>query len=660
MPLRDRLISWLRHPLLRHLHRCTRSLLFIPICVIIMIVLLGSLRLSGSSVGLVAENYPAQSAGIPRPNRSDEWRGRTPLVVRQAVNDFASETDVGMGVHDTGVLSDLPVKTLGSVIKPHTWIYFVVGVERAFAMEWWLTVFGPFLGVYALMAVLTKSSLISTLTGLLVAAAPTLTWWTVPSAGLSVFYGALTVAAFLAALRAPGRARFVYAGLSGWMLGCFVAMLYLPYLIPLALLFGAIALSQLRGHLGKRRPGKANHWIRLATIVGSGGAVFAIGMALYLRDHHTALATINDSVYPGHRKTTGAEAVPALMFDAPFDVFTTTKMSAAVYNTNESEAASGLMLWLPIAVAGGAFTGLRTRVGSSRALTAVMIISLLLVAWALLPIPDAIGAVTGLTRVQGSRLVLPLTVAAAIASGLYVHRTRTDGAFRPARARAVIATVTFAIVTGAFMARYVVDDVQPPRTEMILLVAVLSAATYALLRGRAALGLGGACALLLFSAVRVNPLQLGLGPLTASPMARQVAALEAQDPAAVWAVTGHDTNAVSIVTASGARSITGVSWYGDEATWRKIDPDGAQRDVWNRFAYVDMVIDETKQEATTVLQFADAISILTPTCNGALQALDVTYVVTSEAISSACLELVDAPDEGGERFIYTTALAPPD
>ena len=655
MPLRDRL----HHLVPGWIRRCCRSLLFIPICVVVLIVLLGSLRLSGSSIGLVAENYPAQSAGIPRPNRSDEWRGRTPLVVRQAADDFASETDVGMGVHDTGVLSDLPVKTVGSVLKPHTWIYFVVGVERAFAMEWWLTVFGPFLGVYALMAVLTKSPLVSAFTGLLVASAPTLTWWTVPSAGLTVFYGALSVAAFLAALRSPGRRRFVYAAVSGWLTACFVAMLYLPYLVPLALLFGAVALSQLRGHLGRRRPGKAEDWIRLASIVAGGGAVFAVAMALYLRDHHSALATINDSVYPGHRKTISGQASPALMFDAPFDVFTTSKMSAAVYNTNESEAASGLMLWLPIAIAGGAFTGLRTRVGSSRALTAVMAVALLLVGWALLPLPDAIGTITGLTRVQGWRLVLPLTVAGAIAAGLYVHRMRTDGSFRPSRQRATIATISFAVVTGTYAVQYVVDDARPPRPEIIVLIVAAAAATYAILRGRVMLGLGGACALLMFSAVRVNPLQLGLGPLTDSPLARQVDALAASDPDAVWSVTGHDTNAVSIVIASGVRSVTGVSWYGNADAWTRIDPAHAQQDTWDRFAYIDMIIDET-QPTKIVLQFNDAISIVTPTCAGALQALDVTYVVTPVATSSPCLRLVDSPDTPGERYIYTPVAAPPE
>lgn len=656
MPLRDRL----HHPLPGWLRRCSQSLLLIPICTVVLIMVLGFVRISGSSVGVLAENYPAQSALLARPNRSDEFRGRTPLVLRQAANDFAAVTNVGMGDHDTGVLSDLPVKTAGTIVKPHNWIYFVLDVERAFAVEWWLTVFGPFLGVYALMAVLTRSALVSSLSGLLVTAAPTLTWWTVPSAGITVLYGALAVAAFLSALQRPGRSRFVYGGLAGWLVGCFGAMLYLPYLVPLGLLFGAVAASQLRGHLGPRRLGKEHDRIRLLTILASGTAVLGVCMTLYLRDHHSALAVINDSVYPGHRVVQSSGGSPVLMFDAPFDVFTTTKAGSAVYGTNPSEAASGLMLWLPIALSGGAFSGILSRLAVSRAISAVMAAASLLAAWAVLPVPDVIGKVTGLTRVQGSRLVLPLTVAGAMVAGLTVHRIRTNAVFRPSRGQAALATVTFAFVTGILVAKFTVDDVAPSRTDVMLLIVVLVIVTYAMLRGRAVLGLGGACALLLFSAVRVNPIQLGLGPLTESPFARQVAAIRTPDPDGLWAVSGGDLMAVSTVTASGAPSVTGVSWYGDARTWSKVDPNDEQRDIWDRFAYIDFFIDESLATTRLALPVADSISIVTPSCNGAIQDLGVRYVVTEAPISSACLQLVDPADTPGERFIYTTALTTPD
>ena len=643
MPLRDLLRRW------------SRSLLLIPAVVVLAIVVLGALRLSGSSIGMVSKNDPSpQSALQLRPSRSDEWRGRTPLVVRQANNDFAATSDIGMGQHDTGVLSDLPVQTPGAVLKPHSWIYFLIGVERAFAMEWWLVVFGPFLGVYALMAVLTRSRLVSALAGVLVSAAPTLTWWTVPSAGLTVLYGALAVAAFLAAIQAVGRRRYVFAGLAGWLVGCFVAMLYLPYLIPLALLFGAVALSQLRGQLGGHLRGWRTHWRRLAGILAAGSGVFGVCMALYLRDHREALSAISNSVYPGHRVTHSAGGSPVYMFGAPFDVYTTARPVSDVMGTNQSEVASGLMLWLPVGIAGGALTGFRSRIGASRALAAVMAVALALVAWAILPVPDKFGLALGLTSVQGSRLVLPLTVAGALAAGLYVHRLRTDGAFRPSVHRAVIAAVAFAFITGTVATQFTVDGVAPSRRELMLILAVLGGVTLAMLRGRALLGLGGACVLLLFSAVRVNPLQAGLGPLTKAPLERQMEAIRASDPNGRWAVSGGDTAGVSIVMASGAPSITGVSWYADQTAWTTLDPTRASQGVWDRFAYLDLFIDDSLTATRLDLPVADSISIVTPSCNGALQALHVQYVVTVDPVSSACLQAVATPTKPGERWIYTT------
>ena len=648
MPTRDALLRW------------SRSLLVIPACTVVVIIILGLCKVNGSSIGMVATDVdPSPQAALQlRPIRGDEWRGRTPLVIRQAANDFAATTDIGMGNHDTGVLSDLPVKTAGEVIKPHAWIYFVVDVERAFAMEWWLTVLGPFLGVYALMAVITRSRAISALSGLLVSAAPTLTWWTVPSAGLTVLYGAVATAAFLVALRASSWRRYVAAAAAGWLVACFVAMLYLPYLIPLALLFGAVAISQLRGQLGGHLVGIRANWRRLAGILAAGSGVFAIGMALYLRDHRTALSAITNSVYPGHRVTHSAGGSATFMFDAPFDVFTTNRQVSDVMGTNQSEVASGLMLWLPVAIVGGAFTGFRSRLAGSRALAAVMTVALVLVGWAILPLPDKFGLPLGLTNVQGSRLVLSLTVAGAMAAGLYVHRVHIDGSFRPARSRVVIATVVFGFITGVVGVQLRVDTVEPSRRAVMVLIAALIVITFLVLDGRVVLGLGGACVLLAFSAVRVNPLQIGLTPATEAPLTHQIEAIRATDPTGRWAASGGDTAGVSLLTASGAASVTGVSWYADPATWEKLDPTDAAKGAWDRFAYIDLFVDDSITDARIDLPVADSISIVTPSCNGALQALDVAYVVSVQPISSACLQAVATPTTAGERWIYSTTPVP--
>ena len=638
-----------------------RSIWAVPVIVIGIILVLGLLRINGSSIGMVSAGVDdsPQAALQLRPSRSDEWRGRTPLVVRQAANDFADTTDAGMGQHDTGVLSDLPVKTAGAIVKPHAWLYFLLDVQRAFSIEWWLTVLGPFLGIYALMAILTRSPLISALTGMLVSAAPVLTWWTVPSSGLTVLYGALAATAFIAALRATGRSRCALAALAGWLTACLVAMLYLPYLIPLAILFGAVVAVQLRGQLDGHLAGIRRHWKRLAGISISAAGAFGIGMAIYLRDHHQALTAITNTVYPGRRVTHSAGADSILLFDAPFDVFTTQHRGAEVMGTNQSEVASGLMFWLPIAVGGRAFSGFRSRLPGARALAAVMTVSAALVAWALLPIPDKFGLATGLSKVQGQRLMMPLTVAGALAAGLYVHRVRTDGTFRPSRSRALMAAGVFAFVTGWVATQLSVDLAKPRDSAVLALLVVVTVITFFVMEGRVLLGLGGACLLLLFSAVRVNPLQIGLDPVTDASFAQQIQQLRRQQPNALWAVANGDSAGVAILTASGVASVTGLSWYPDVRRWMLIDPSGAERFTWDRFAYLDLSVDETASSTRIDLPFPDAISIVTPSCNGALQALGVQYLTTVDPISSACLQAVDTPDRPGERWIYSTTLVTP-
>ncbi|MCU1386894.1 MAG: hypothetical protein JWL72_232, partial [Ilumatobacteraceae bacterium] len=585
----------------------------------------------------------------PRPARIDEYNSRTALVIRQSKTDFAASSDLGVGPHDTGVLTDLPVKNLSAVMKPVTWAYFVLDVERAFAIEWWLTMLGPFLGVYALMMVLTRSRLIAALTGLLVAASPALLWWSIPSSGFSVMYGAFTCALIIAAARATGRRRFLWTALGGWTAAGFATMLYLPWLIPLTLLFGAIAISQM--------PNVLVQWKRLLTAAVAFGGVFGLLMAIYLRDHHAALSSIANSVYPGNRVTPAGEALPELVFDAPYDVFTTSRQYSLIAGTNQSEAASGLMLWLPIAIVGGAFAGFRTRSKAARALTASMIVSVVLAAWALLPIPAKVGSLLGLTNVQGSRVALPLAVAGLISGGLFVQRIRDDPAFRPSVGRAVLGAAAFAALTGWVIRKYTIDSVEPSRRSMLLLLVVFSVAVFVVMRGKALVGLGSMCVLTLFGSVRINPIQIGLGPILDNPLTLQIGSVRAGHESERWAAVGEAGHAPSILMASGAPTVTGTDWYANTTAWHRIDPTDSSSSIWNRFAQIWIVVDDAVPSPTLELRYNDLIVIHTASCAGALQDFDVTYVTSESELSSPCLRPL-APKSGpGERWIYQVVPA---
>lgn len=632
--------------------RASRSLLTIPLGVLLLILLLGMLRITGSSISLLDEtgSYPAV-AGTAREIRSDEYGTRTPMVYRQARLGFPAQTDMGVGEHDTGVLSDLPVKAISTVIKPHAWPYFVFGVERAFALEWWLVVFGPLLGVYAVVAIITRQRLISLLAGVLAAVAPSAVWDAIPSMGLSVLYGGLTATALIVACRRTGWRRLAWAVGAGWLAAAFVSMLYLPWIIPLAIVFGALVLSQFPGRVRGR-----NAWLVFAVTFGG---VFGALMLVFFSQHHDALKSIADSVYPGDRVTSGGEANLSLVFGSPFDVFSTSRELATINGTNQSEAASGLMLWLPIAIIGGAFAGLRTRLASARALTAVLAAAVVLAAWALLPVPSKLGALFGLTRVQGWRLPLPLTVASAIAAGLYLHRVRTDGGFRPNPGSNLRATVAFGFVVGWAGTARTIDGVSPSRTSVMLLLAGVLMITYVIISGRAVVGLSCACALALFGSVRVNPLQIGFDPITKSPLLAEIDNVRGIDPNARWAVLALDPHATSIMVASGAPTVTGISWYPNLADWYAIDPTDSHVVDWNRFELVAIVPDESLTSVEYELRQADFLVIHTPTCGGALQELGVKYVTTpGEYPVSKCLRQVTAEEGAGQRWIYEVVPPP--
>ena len=609
-------------------------------------MLLAALRLNGSSIGLIAAETDAspQVAFELRPLRSDEWHVRTPMIVRQAGSDFAKSADVGVGGHDVGVLLDFPVRSYAAVVKPNSWPYFVVGVERAFAAEWWLTVLGPFLGVYAVLAVITRSRLVPALSGLLATAAPVMAWWTVPWLGLSVLYGGLMAALVIRAGQVQGRSRSILFGIGGWAGACLVAQLYLPWVIPLGLLFAAVAVSQLTRSF--------TTWRQLAAAASCWLGVFSLLLAVFYKAHHVALDALVDSVYPGRRSTTSAGGLPELMFDAPFDSLSFHGSSTIVGGTNQSEASSGLMLWFPIAIVGGGFAGFRSYSRPGKALTAVLIAALVFAAWALLPVPSVLGGLLGLTKVQGSRMVVPLTVASALAAGLYADLVRRDGWFRPPGNRVAIATAAFVAVTGWAATRLPIDGARPGPGRVLLLIALFGAATWMILTSRVVLGLATACALLLFSTARVNPLQVGLGPLTSSPLIAQVERIQSTDRSARWASSNDDPIASAVLTAAGLPLANGVDLYAIPDAWHRIDPTDAAEQAWNRFANVDISIDNSLAEPTIAAVQPDLILITTPSCAGVLQALEVSFVTQMHEVSLPCLRERSRPATAGERWIY--------
>ena len=628
-----------------------------PLLVALVVVVLGSLELSGSSASLYAERAPGGDVvvGRARRDRTDEWWVRTPLLVRQKALGFPSENNIGVGEHDMGVLSDIPTSAWQVLARPHTFPYYVFGIERAFAFEWWIMFFAlPALGLYALALQLRLRPLTSALVALLVVLCPFVQWWTGTWTGTSIGYACLAGAALITAVRARSRSwRVAWAALAGWSGACLAIVLYPPTVFSMALVVGAATVAAIAPSFpppDRRR----QWWLGLVAVLGVGCAVGGALLVAFFVVHRGGIEAVNDSVYPGQRRNSAGTGDLRILFGAPFDLIESARSGPPlnINGTNQSEAAAGL--FTVFAVTGAVLLD-RTRAAwrpwrDRAVLIGLLGVSAVLLAWYLAPIPDVVGRLTMFDRVRPDRLLMPFAVVSALVLGLFLDTHRRSG--KKLRLLPLAAgTAAFAVPTiwAGFALR--IDGEPAPRWQVLLLAAAFTAGVGLALSG-ARLGLWLLVAVVTLSAATINPLQHGLDPLLHHPATALGRELRARPgTGAVLNFWGGDITARGGLTASGVDLVSGVNIYPNKAAWRVLDPTDAEREAWDR--YNNAIWNPAPPAAEPQIAGAgDTIAVSVDPCDPRLARLGVGTVVSIEQLSSPCLIETDRVRSVGHPTLY--------
>jgi len=647
-----------------HQSATSARVLWLPVVLCVLLVLvLGMLRVSGSSVSLYGGGRPA--AGQARPIRGDEYLQRTTLVVRQVELDFPDTIDLGLGEHETGILTDLPVGTWLAVLRPQALVYHVLDIERAFAIEWWTVLAAPFLGIYWALAAITRRALLPALAGAAVALSPAALWWAIPTMGMSIGFAGACCGALVSSARVRRRgASLALALVAGWMLACLAVVLYLPWIIGTGLLFvptGLVAWWAVRAE--RPHDERAPAWHTLVPM----GVLAAALVAGFVIAHRDALASIQSTVYPGARSERSGGLDLTMLLSAPFDVFAGRRPVSDVLGTNQSEAASGFAWWLPVLVAQCSHLSLWRWVRSAdpvrRAAAATAGATLVLLLWAFVPLPAIVGRVTLFDQVPVERLLLPLAVGGAVLAALVAAVFAASPDERPSPATTAIATSVMGSLTLWAAWHMRVDLAPVSRVGALVLAAVSVAAVIALLRGRGAVAFGVIVAMTAFSTARINPVQVGLGPLLDAPLTTQIADVEQliadlpDEPGddRRWVLNGTDNDAYGVLTASGRPLASGLAWYPVEDEWAVLDPEGDDDGVWNRFSRVEFVFSPDDASPVLTAPFPDVVRVAVGACAPALELLDIGVVVSAVPLAAPCLDqLSDDPLRPGEYFVYGT------
>jgi hypothetical protein len=656
--------------LARRSSRAARGAAAPMIVVVLVAVVFGALKISGSSTGLFDEFAadPSTPDGIlkqvPRPVRSDEWLVRTPWVLRQAATGFDGTVRGGVGRHDVGVLADLPVWNPLALLRPHQLAYFALPIDVAFALEWWLLHVVQFAGMYLLLVVTIRRPWISAACAALITLSPASQWWTGSATFLAPGYAALAAALVVIATREERRwARIALAAAAGWAGAAFAVVLYPPWQIPSALIVVTFTVAVIARDLGGR-PERTQLLRLLAVVVGaltiaaSCSAAFAVG-------HRDAIGAIGSTVYPGDRAAErGGSVPPEQLLGGSLDSFAASKRSTDVNGRNQSENAVGVLLVIPVALATlAALAAMHLRRRDHWPLIGMLGVGTVFGAWMLLDLPSWIGAPLLLDRVPPARLLLPITVVGALSLGLFIA-SPSAGERRLRPAASIVIGTAFAGMQYWVVGSYVVGGESISGRSAGLLIALFSVGSALAISHLPAVGLSMLVALTAWQAVLINPLQIAVPELRDGRVRAVVDRVDESSPdGTAWLSFAPDPLLRAVLTASGVDTLAAVSPYPDRDAWTVLDDDGQHEEVWNRYAYVYFTPLDPGFEPTFTLDQTDRIFVGVDPCDVRLDGLFVGIVVSDVELDRTCLSPVASVEAGASTFVFyarTVAGGPDD
>lgn len=669
--------------------RPRRAALAFPAAVLLGLLVLVGLNLNGSSISALepgGAHGPSVLAGQARAVRGDEFLLATPLAVSAARQGFPDRQWTGLvDAPQLALAHGAPTGQWLEVFKPQDWGYLALGAARGLAWHWWLPYASSLIGLFVLLTGIGTRTRLAAVLAVLGTVSPYDAWWSAPSPGLFVGFAALMATCAVRALRARWAAGSLTWGLLGGLAAAaFALALYPPWQISLALLLVGLVAGQIRD---LRAGGR-----RVAAAVTGFAATAVPPVAAWLIGNADAIAATAQTIYPGQRRSDGGGLPLAWLLDAPLNPLLSGATGLTMRATVDQPAANfseTSATWLPLPVLGLAVallavvflrggkgrstpaTTIRVR-GAGRTppqagggtLVGVVAVMAVLLVWALVPVPAAVGRVLLLDRAPGGRMPLALGVGAVVllaigATHLPAARRGWGGPARRAEAVGWLLAVAGTVALTAYSAANLPWDTSVLPWATVLLLGTGFAVGFGMIAsGR--WSLAGAIALTLLATASfslVNPLNHGLGPLADNGLTVAMRRIARAEPGVKVEVYGT-TLTIALVRAGGVQSLSGTTPYPDTDLMSSLLP--GRREVWNNYAtYLWVAEPVTAAPRIEPIRGTTKQLYLAP-CSGQVLGLGARYAVSEAEQTAGCFLPLRTVIGAGKTFhIYRVAGALP-
>lgn len=615
---------------------------------ILAVVLCVCFRLSGSSLHCFSYFFETAANGVlggkPRIWRGDEFALNTTFAFSQAANGFHLwSTAIGAGA-DAYIVYGQPVADLSILFRPFQAGYLIFGAERGLAFFWSTRAAALFLTEYEFAhRFLGGDRKTALLFSVAICFSSFVQWWYAINGLLEMMISgnlAVILIDSYGKTRKTG-IRILYSVLLAWM-GCiFVLTFYPAWMVPLAyvyLTFSAYSIWQkCRERMFSGRD--------IILLLFAAAIMLSALVPIFLRSRETIRLVMN-TAYPGKRANTGAEPWYSL-FSYPVNLYTPFITWFTGIIGNQPEAAM-FFSFFPAGLIMAVYHRIR---GDRDTLSLLMIIlSFFLLAFSLTDFPEWADKIT-LMQYTTAHRTQPIFGFVQLML-LFREMTKVKTAKRRVAGILLAAGVTAITVTGA---RLCYPDIfgkgRTVETALIVGAALFFTCRYS---ERSIFRKGFAVCLLgisFFSGALVNPVQQGAAELFENEITQVAEDVFKQDPEGIWIIEENYPVSNSLLPI-GVRTLNSTHVYPNPELWERLDPEGKYRDVYNRYAHIQLYLTEEETSfryAPTPDQFELYLNF------GDIERTGADYILTRRDLSDFDSEKIQfIPISRGEHYsVYT-------
>ena len=610
----------------------------IALACFIVCVLFG---ITGSSIGCWCEQFGVEDKelllGVSREVRSDEWAVSTPMLWSQYQDPHGAfsyySSVVRGGPTDVFLEYGQPVHNILMIYRPFYLGYLFLPIAQGMAFFWCGRWIALFLVSFEFGRLLTKDKRgLSVVYALAVLFAPVVQWWFAINGLVEMLiYIQLSILALHYFLtRSDFRIRAVCVAAIVICAGGYVLTFYPAWMIPLAYVLLAMIVWQLAEHR-KECKMKLRDWLLCA-----GGAVVFFASMLYL--YHMSkdtIETLMNTVYPGSRIEKGG-GVLTYMFSSTANIWYALTGNGLAAPPNENAYFIDLF---PICYLLPVIYRMKAR-KKDLFVICLMVPIVFLAFYCILGVPSIVAKVTLIGRSTANRALVGLAYANLLLLFRTISEYETFTLKFPIWKSAVLACVTAAAVVWL---NTTLNFEFYTKSRLIVTIAVFAVLYFSSMNYRHKAVKGMFCAVLagvlLFSGFLVNPVRAGVKSIQKIPLLGEIEKIVSNDPDALWITEGEGLPIINIGIMAGAPTLTSTNIYPNFETWKKIDDDGDEEDIYNRYAHITMNLVSEEIEDPFEGPVAPDCFVVNLTVDQLVE-LDVDYMLSGHEFQDDRLEIV--------------------